>query len=83
MKWELTSEDGKKAQDDKPQEAQEDQEEDAMQGSPSEAETPRPVPSSSSSGSDDDDDYVDEYKKAKQNQRTVSSPLRDLVLSNL
>ncbi|KIO24846.1 hypothetical protein M407DRAFT_25805, partial [Tulasnella calospora MUT 4182] len=47
MKWELTSEDGKKAQDDKAQEDQEDQEEDVLQGSPSEAETPRPAPSSS------------------------------------
>lgn len=46
-----------------------------MQGSPSEPETPRRAPSTSSSGSDDDDDYVDDYKKAKQNQRTVSPSL--------
>ncbi|KAG8949867.1 hypothetical protein FRC04_008170 [Tulasnella sp. 424] len=70
VKWELISEDGKKAQDTK---SQESPEEDAMQGSPSEPETPRPAPSTSSSGSDDDDDYVDDYKKAKQNQRTTSN----------
>ncbi|KAG8976970.1 hypothetical protein FRB90_008957, partial [Tulasnella sp. 427] len=67
MKWELTSENGKKAQD---TELQESPDEDPAQGSPSEAETPRPPPSSSSSSSDEDDDYVDDYKKAKQNQRT-------------
>lgn len=62
MKWEVLSDNGKTHGDDEPEEG-------VGQDPPSDAEEPK-EPSSEEDVSSEDE-YVDDYRKAKQNQRSV------------
>lgn len=77
MKWEVSAAEedntGAKAEEDAHDEPRSNP---VIDSPPEERET-----SSTEGESSGDDDYIDEYRKAKRNQRTVSPPSRQVPVS--